>query len=280
MSRRKPAATTRPRTRKPTAAARTQRAKPKSQSQPREPKKKTERKPVATSTKILVLIGLIVTTLLLGGNWILHQSIFDVKTVHLYGVSHEDPKKVLTASGLESHPSLISVSSHSLESNLKSFRWISAVTITKQWPSTVNVTIHETRPVAVAFNANHVLEYVAANGADLGPAPIRANFPTLVYVKPQNAKWPFMKSGIAAVSVARQLPKSFGYQVSKITVGARGNVSLVMVSPVTFVLGPTTKLHEKFVAIASVIAHTTLKPGDVVNVESPSELSVSGPSPS
>jgi len=33
------------------------------------------------------------------------------------------------------------------------------------------------------------------------------------------------------------------------------------------------------VAIASVIAHTTLKAGDVVNVEAPTVLSVTGPPP-
>jgi len=48
---------------------------------------------------------------------------------------------------------------------------------------------------------------------------------------------------------------------------------------VSFVLGPPTKLKEKFVAIASVIAHTTLKAGDVVNVEAPTVLSVTGPPP-
>ena len=282
MSRRKPASTAqrRPRTKKQTTAARTSRPAPRQERQPKPQKQKRERKPIATSTKILLLIGLTVTTLLLGGNWILHRSFFNVHTVHIYGVVHEDPKKVLKASGLETHPSLIGVSAHSIEHNLSSFRWISSVSITKQWPSTVNVTIHETRPVAVAFNGAHVLEYVAANGADLGPAPLHANYPTLIYLNPLNNSWPFMKSGFAAVEVAKQLPKSFAWQVSKIMVAANGHVTLGMESPVSFVIGATTNLKAKFVAIASVIAHSTLKAGDVVNVEAPTVLSVTGPPPS
>jgi protein involved in polysaccharide export with SLBB domain len=53
-----------------------------------------------------------------------------------------------------------------------------------------------------------------------------------------------------------------------------------MTTPVTFVLGPPTQLRAKFVAVASVIAHTTLGSGDVVNVTVPDELAVSGPPPS
>jgi hypothetical protein len=45
-------------------------------------------------------------------------------------------------------------------------------------------------------------------------------------------------------------------------------------------LGPPTQLKAKFVAVASVIAHSTLRAGDVVNVTVPDELAVSGPAPS
>jgi hypothetical protein len=45
-------------------------------------------------------------------------------------------------------------------------------------------------------------------------------------------------------------------------------------------LGVPTQLQAKFVAIASVIAHSTLRAGDVVNVTVPEELAVSGPPPS
>jgi hypothetical protein len=51
-----------------------------------------------------------------------------------------------------------------------------------------------------------------------------------------------------------------------------------MTTPVTFMLGPPTDLHAKFVAIGSVIAHSTLVPGDVVDVTVPDELAVTPPS--
>jgi hypothetical protein len=50
-----------------------------------------------------------------------------------------------------------------------------------------------------------------------------------------------------------------------------------MTTPVSFLLGPATNLNAKFVAIASVIAHGTLAPGDVVDVTVPDELAVTPP---
>ena len=74
--------------------------------------------------------------------------------------------------------------------------------------------------------------------------------------------------------MASQLPPAFSSQVSVITDDAQGSVTLQMTTPLTFILGPATDLHAKFVAVASVIAHSTLQPGDVVDVTVPDEIAV------
>jgi len=76
------------------------------------------------------------------------------------------------------------------------------------------------------------------------------------------------------------LPPAFASQVSVITEDDHGVVTFKMTTPVTFILGPPTQLHAKFVAIASVIAHSTLRPGDVVDATVPGELAVTGGPPS
>ena len=50
--------------------------------------------------------------------------------------------------------------------------------------------------------------------------------------------------------MASQLPRAFTTQVGTITDDAQGSVTLKMTTPVTFILGPPTNLHAKFVAIA------------------------------
>ncbi len=238
------------------------------------------RRRVAPVTKALLALGVIVTAAALGGQWVLHRAFFEVQHVSLRGVHHESGGRVLAASGLDDHPAMIDVSAQSIERNLASFAWITGVTVSKHWPNTVIVTVHESPAVAVAFGPHHVLDYVNAHGRDLGPAPLHANLPTLVYLDPANATWPFARAGRSAAYVASRLPRAFASQVSDVAENAHGSVTLTMTTPVTFVLGPPTQLHAKFVAVASVIAHTTLGSGDVVNVTVPDELAVSGPPPS
>ena len=231
-------------------------------------------------TKVMLSFALIVTAIALAGQWALHQSIFRVQHVTLLGVRHEDPARVLLASGLSSHPTMIGLSAGAIESNLASFSWIRSVSLTKRWPNSVVVTVHESVPVAVAFNSKHQLQFVDSSGHDLGAAPLNANYPTLIWEHPTSATWPFERAGRSAALVASRLPKAFSSQVSEVEEAANGVVTLKMTTPVTFVLGPATSLHAKFVAIASVIARTTLKPGDIVDVSVPDELAVTGGPPS
>lgn len=235
------------------------------------------RRRVRRFTKWTLSLGLLVTALALGAQWTLHQSLFRVQHVTFVGLRHESRAAVLAASGLASHPAMIAVNDATVEKNLSAFTWISALRITKHWPNSVVVSVHESVAVAVAFTSKHVLEFVDDTGRALGPAPLTANLPTLEYQHPTSPTWPFARAGRGAAQVASQLPRAFSSQVSVISENAQGNVTLQMTSPVSFLLGPATNLHAKFVAVASVIAHSTLTPGDVVDVTVPDELAVTPP---
>jgi cell division protein FtsQ len=230
--------------------------------------------------KFCVVAVLIAATLAVAGEWVLRQSYFRVQHVSFVGVHHEPLALVLAASGLTEHPTMMSVNVTSLEKNLAQFTWIDGLSVTKRWPNTVLVTVKEGTAVAVAFGAKHALQYVDEYGRDLGPAPLAANLPTLSYVDPRTSVWPYQHAGRSAAYVASQLPRAFSTQVSTISENDHGQVSLKMTTPLTFILGPATQLHAKFVAIASVIAHSTLSPGDVVDATVPDELAVTGPAPS
>jgi cell division protein FtsQ len=229
---------------------------------------------------VLLVVALSAATLVAGGEWLIRQSYFRVHHVSVTGLTHESRAAVLAASGLSGRPPLIDVSAAQVSRRLARFPWIGSVALTKRWPDTVDLAVHERVAVAVAFDARHRLRYVDAGGHDLGPAPLTANLPTLRYLRPRGATWPFRVAGRGAALVAARLPRAFAAQVSVITVDRLGVVTLEMTTPVTFVLGPPTQLHAKFVAVASVIAHETLRAGDVVDVTVPTELAVNGPPPS
>ncbi len=213
-----------------------------------------------------------------GLDWLAHSSLFRVRHVVVVGLRHEGRGAVLAAAGLADQTPLLDVNTAAVAKRLAVFPWIGSVDVTKRWPNTVEIVVHERTPVAVAFDANHTLQYVDATGHDLGPAPLTANLPTLQYLHPEQRSWPFERAGFNAALVASRLPPAFAAQVSVITVNASGSVSLKMTTPVTFILGQPTDLTDKFVSVASVIAHTQLSPGDIVDVRVPGELAVSGPS--
>ncbi len=227
------------------------------------------------------MVGVLaLATLGAAGVWLVHQPFLRVNHVRVGGLRHESLAAVLAASGLESHPPMIDVSAGEIDRRLAGFAWIRDVRLTRRWPDTVIVQVQEREAVAVAFDAAHRLQYVDANGRDLGPAPLHANLPTLRYTGPSGPSWPFRGSGRAAAYVASRLPPAFTRQVSVISEGPAGTVTLQLTTPVRFVLGPATNLEAKFVAIASVIAHSRLSSGDIVDVSVPGALSVTGAPPS
>ena len=258
------------------------RAKPTSRHEPtaRARREKPPRRRRRAAMKLFVIAVIVVASVVVAGKWILQWSYFRVQHVTFVGVHHEPSLRVLDASGLEAHPAMIGLNALSIERRLTQFPWITGVSIAKHWPNSIVVTVRETSSVAVAFSPHHVLEYVDPSGRDLGAAPIGANIPTLQYLKPTRATWPYERAGAGAAYVASQLPAAFRAQVAVISEDASGQVTLKMTTPVSFILGPATQLHAKFVAIASVIAHTTLRPGDVVDVTVPDELAVTGSPPS
>lgn len=226
------------------------------------------------SVTLVALLGLASLGAL--GWWGLHQPLFQVRHATVVGVTHESAAAVLVASGLDAHPAMISVSTGEVERRLRRFPWIGSVVLVKHWPDSVALSVHERVAVAVAL-AGTSWRYVDASGHDLGPAPRSANLPTLVALSARG--WPYLGWARPAAEVASRLPTAFAAQVSKVIVDHRGSVSLKLTTPVTFVLGSLDDLHAKFVDVASVIAHATLAPGDVVDVTAPGALAVTGPTP-
>lgn len=292
MSRRKPQRAVGPGATLSNSSARAARGSRSARRQRRSARKAAKSERVARAAKVkqprrrfgrlatgVVLVGLMLTVLALGGQWMLRQSYFRVQHVTFVGLHHETVSQVLAATGLELHPTMIGLDTATLTRKLEQFAWIEGVRVIKHWPNSLEIRIHESTPVAVAFDSHHVLQYVDRRGRELGHAPLNANLPTLQYTSPARTSWPYERAGRNAALVASALPPAFAAQVSVVSVNWHGSVELKMTTPVSFIIGPPTQLHAKFVAIASVIAHSTLGPGDVVDVTVPSELAVSGPPP-
>ena len=224
---------------------------------------------------VTIVTLVVITGGLFGGRWVLHQPLFRVEHVTLVGNHHESRDQILSVTGLSAAPAMIDVSTTAIARDIEQLPWVAQARVSEHWPNTVAITIREAHVVGVA-PWQKGWAYVSTTGTNLGVAPANANLPTLLD-SAHPTTWPFTGTGQSAAYVAARLPIAFRDQVREVVVNRYGSVSLVMTTPVQFVLGDTTQLHAKFVAIASVIKNSTLIPGDVVNVTVPTELAVTTP---
>jgi cell division protein FtsQ len=229
--------------------------------------------PVVAVLGVLVVVGLA-----LAGDWALHTSYFSVRHVRVSGEVHESAAAVEAASGLGSHPAMIDVDPGAVARRVQAFPWVKSATVLQHWPSTVTIAITERAAVAVARGYHGQLVLVDNVGAVLAPAGASANLPIVIATGERAGQpWPFTTWARPATRVAASLPRAFAAQVAAIRVDHAGNVTLAMTSPLTFDVGAASNLHNKYVAIAAVIAHGHLNPGDVIDVSVPSSVTVSGP---
>lgn len=234
--------------------------------------------------RVAAVVVVVTSLVALGAQRLLYSSWLRVQSIEVVGAQHESTQSVKSASGLTTHPAMISVAGADVARSIEAvLPWVARVQVLRQWPHTVLLRVTEATPVAVASDAAGHWRYVDARGRNLGPAPANANLPTLRPTSPTPGAWPYEGVGhagpVVAAYVAHHLPVSFQRQISSILVTPAGTVRVALTSPLTFLLGPPTDLAAKFKAVASVIAGATLRPGDIVDVTTPQAATISGPTP-
>jgi cell division protein FtsQ len=213
------------------------------------------------------------TLLVAGGNALLHLNYFRVQSIEITGNTHESAGELISVTGLDQNPPMISVSSKSITNQARSLRWVECIRVSRHWPHRLTLIVTERKPVAVAADSSGALFLVDAHGVQLDPPAVGVNLPRLE-ASTSGSSWVYRSWARPAAIVASQLPVAFSRQVAIVKIARSGAIRLKMTTPVTFVLGGESNLREKFVAIASVIAHQTLRRGAVVDVSVPSAVTI------
>jgi cell division protein FtsQ len=250
---------------------------------PEDPRISTRRKSVERSKRrkwlwILGAVGLVVV-LALGGWVVLHRSWFSAKTIDVTGATHESPAQVIKAAGLAGHPPLISISTSAAAQGIERLAWVKTASVTKRWPSTVDISLTERRAVGTVKLAQRWY-LVDETGRLLASYASQPYGQLLIVVPP--TKDPVVGGSLGpaaqpALAVASSLPVAFKDQVAAVVGHLDATVTLRLTSPVKIELGTATELHQKYEDVAAVIAGATLHPGDVVDVSVPQASTITGP---
>ena len=248
-----------------------------------EPRLSARRREVVRSKRRrrLWIAGTIVAVVLvaIGGWTLLHRSWFSAKTINVTGAGHETSAAVIEAAGLAGHPPLVSIDTGAVAAGVEQLAWVKRAVVTLRWPSTVDISVTDRTPTgAVQVGSSWLL--VDGTGRILQRMATKPFNQVVLQIPKLAATTPGMSLGAAAqpaVTVAGTLPPAFRAQVVLVTGNEDGTITLHLTSPVLVELGPATELTAKYQDIASVIAGTTLHPGDVLDVSVPQASTITGP---
>jgi cell division septal protein FtsQ len=230
--------------------------------------------------RIWFLSGLLAVVALALGAWaLLHTSLFSARSISVVGALHESPAQVVAAAGMASHPPLVSIDAGAAAAKIDALPWVRTSSVSLRWPSSAKIVVHERSPVASVASpgglllldrTGRVLELVRAAPAGMVPVALA----DAAKLRPGASVG---SKELGALEVAGTLPIAFKDQVASVQANADGTVTLHLSTPVSVNLGNVSELLEKYKDVASVIAGTTLHPGDVLDVSVPQASTITGP---
>jgi cell division protein FtsQ len=213
------------------------------------------------------LIAAIVVIALGGGAFaVVHSSILGARHVSVSGAPEVPASVVIRAAGLSNHPPLIDLDAAVIARRVERLPWIATAAVEIGWPSSVSIRLTERVPVAtvrlavggyaVCDATGRILEDVAARPASLPVVSVATAGP------PGST---LSGSGPALAAAAAAMPESMVAQTVELAASTEGTV-LVLSSGLQAVIGSSDSLSQKFVSLATVLAHGGLSGVKVIDL--------------
>ncbi|MDQ2725473.1 MAG: FtsQ-type POTRA domain-containing protein, partial [Actinomycetota bacterium] len=173
-----------------------------------------------------------------GGVGAAFSPLLAVRHVRVAFTAHVAAGQVLAVTGLGDHRPMVEVNAAAAVSRLDTLPWVASARVSRQWPSTVAVTIAERRPIAQVAVAGGVVDVDATGRVLTQPQAATAALPTLMGAPAAGrpGTWlagtsrlsrPLGRVG-ASLVVASALPASVADRVATVTVDGHGMVTLAL----------------------------------------------------
>ncbi|MGI8752606.1 MAG: cell division protein FtsQ/DivIB [Acidimicrobiales bacterium] len=173
-----------------------------------------------------------------GGVGAAFSPLLAVRHVRVAVTAHVAAEKVLAVTGLGDHRPMVEVNAAAAVSRLDTLPWVASARVSRQWPSTVAVTITERRPVAQVAVAGGVVDVDATGRVLTQPQAATAALPALIGAPGAGrpGMWLAGTSRLsrpqgrvgASLAVASALPASVAARVATVTVDGHGTVTLAL----------------------------------------------------
>jgi cell division protein FtsQ len=200
------------------------------------------------------------------------------------GAAHTAPADAVAAAGLNRHRFMVDVDPGSTARRVDRLPWTGSTTVSRHWPGTVVLTLHERTAVAALGAGPGPFSLVDATGRVLQTVPQPP--PGVVSVAGAEAPpAPGQLAGPAAraaVAVASAIPADLRGRVSGVSLIAGGEVELRLSRPSGLLVrfGSADDVPAKMVALSTLVAKANLAGATVIDVRVPTApvLTRGGPS--
>jgi cell division protein FtsQ len=219
--------------------------------------------------RLKILVAVLSVLLVTGTAFVAMRSPFlDVDRLAITSGPHTSPRAVTAAAGVPRHRPLIDIDTTAVARRIRTLPWVRSVSVRRQWPGTVEITVVE-RTAAAAVPAaaggwalvdagGWVLERMAAPPPGVVPvvdvAPVGA---------PGTTVWRSVRDSL---TVAAALPPALIPKVAGVGPGPDGEVQLHLKPAGLARLGPPAELAAKLSSLAVVLDHVPLTGAGAVAV--------------
>jgi cell division protein FtsQ len=188
--------------------------------------------------------------------------LLDVDRVRIAGAQHTTVEDVQRAAGIKRHAPMTELDLDHARRGVLALPWVRAVSITREWPSTVKIVITERVAVAAVTAGAAGFALVDGDGRvlEMTPAPPDGFMLLANLALPGSPGSTLDPSATDALAVARAMPSSLRTKVSTVVTQADG-VELRLVAGGVVRLGPPSDLEAKLRA-----ADTVLRQVDTTNL--------------
>ena len=187
-----------------------------------------------------------------------HSPIFSARSVTVRGASHLSEAAVLRLAGVQLGTNVFYLDTAAAQAKLVADPWVASATVARRLPSTVEIVIHEVRPVGITASADAPL-LLAQDGTTLGPVPAGTQLPQVGTTGEGS-----LRDAAAALGA---MPPSLLARIGTLTVAADGSVSLSLRDGVVVTFGDATDAGAKAQALRAVLAWARSQPIGVISID-------------
>ncbi|MGA2208045.1 MAG: FtsQ-type POTRA domain-containing protein [Acidimicrobiales bacterium] len=213
-----------------------------------------------------IVAALIVAALCAGGVALVHSSVLGARHVRVSGAPNVPTSRLLAVAGLRGAPPLVDLNPGVIASRVERLPWVLTAEVRIAWPSTVAIRVTERIPVAaievprsggsyaVCDVSGRVLEVVASRPASL---------PVIVLSgagagEPGAPGTSLPVEDRLELQVAAAMPESMVPATTAITASSLGAI-VGLTGKLYAIVGDAASLGQKFVSLATVLAHGDLQ---------------------